>query len=144
VIDTMTETSDRATGTFTIAGWDERPLAEAEGAPKLAHASVTTTYRGDLEGEGAAGLLLRYHGTDAAYGGYERIVGTLGGRSGSFVLRLDGRFEQGTARTSWTVEEGTGTGELAGLRGAGGYEARQGEPEVDFELRWSLETGAPG
>jgi hypothetical protein len=144
VIDTMTETSDRATGTFTIAGWDERPWAEADGAPKLTHASVTTTYRGDLVGEGTAGLLLRYHGTDAAYGGYERIVGTLGGRTGSFVLRLDGGFEQGTARTSWTVEQGTGTGELAGLRGAGGYVARQGEPEVDFELRWSLETGVPG
>ena len=130
VIDTMTETSDRAT--------------EAEGAPKLTHASVTTTYRGDLEGEGTAGLLMRYHGTDATYGGFERIVGTVGGRSGSFVLRLVGGFEQGTARTSWTVEEGTGTGELAGLRGAGGYKARQDEPEVDFELRWSLETGAPG
>jgi Protein of unknown function (DUF3224) len=105
---------------------------------------VTTTYRGDLEGEGTAGLLMLYHGDDAAYGGYERIAGTLGGRSGSFVLRLDGGFEQGAARTTWTVEEGTGTGELAGLRGEGGYVATHGEPEVAFELRWSLETGPPG
>jgi hypothetical protein len=34
--------------------------------------------------------------------------------------------------------EGTGTGDLAGLRGGGGYAAKQGEPEVAFELRWSL------
>jgi hypothetical protein len=79
-----------------------------------------------------------YDGSDAAYGGYERIVGTLGGRSGSFVLRLAGGFEDGAARTTWTVEEGTGTGELAGLRGQGGYVARQGEAEVAFELDWSL------
>jgi hypothetical protein len=140
VIDTMTDTTDRATGTFKIAGWDEQPWAEAKGAPKLTHASVTTTYRGDLEAEGTAGLLMLYDGSDAAYGGYERIVGTLGGRSGSFVLRLDGGFEEGAARTTWTVEEGTGTGELAGLRGQGGYVAGQGEAEIGFELRWSLGT----
>jgi len=134
----MTETTGTATGTFKIAGWDEQPWAEAEGAPKLTQARVTAAYRGDLEGEGTAGLLLLYHGTDATYGGYERVAGTLSGRPGSFVLRLDGGFEQGAARTTWTVEEGTGTGELAGLRGAGGYVAAEGEAEVAFELRWSL------
>jgi hypothetical protein len=143
VIDTMTETTGTATGTFKIAGWDEQPWAEAEGAPKLTHASVTATYRGDLEGEGTAGLLMLYHGTDASYGGYERITGTLGGRPGSFVLRLEGGFEQGAARTTWTVAEGTGTGELAGLRGQGGYVAGQGEADVAFELRWSLGASAP-
>jgi len=43
----------------------------------------------------------------------------------------------------WTVAEGTGTGELAGLRGEGGYLAAHGEAEIAFELRWSLE-GPPG
>jgi hypothetical protein len=138
VID-MTDTTGTATGTFKIAGWDEQPWAEAKGAPELTHASVTTTYRGDLEAEGTAGLLMLYDGSDAAYGGYERIVGTLGGRSGSFVLRLDGGFQDGAARTTWTVVEGSGTGDLAGLRGEGGYLARQGAAEVAWELRWSLE-----
>jgi hypothetical protein len=36
------------------------------------------------------------------------------------------------------VAEGTGTGDLAGLRGEGGYVAKQGDPEVAYELRWSL------
>ena len=63
---------------------------------------------------------------------------TLDGRSGSFVLRLGGGFEGGAARTTWTVVEGSGTGDLAGLQGEGGYVARQGEPEVAWELRWSL------
>ena len=79
-----------------------------------------------------------YDQADATYTGYERFTGSLGGRAGSFVLRLDGGFEKGVARTSWTVVEGTGTGDLTGLTGEGGYVARQGEPEVAYELRWSL------
>jgi hypothetical protein len=55
------------------------------------------------------------------------------------VLRLDGGFEGGAARTTWTVVEGSGTGDLAGLRGEGGYVAKQGEPEVAWELRWSMD-----
>lgn len=40
--------------------------------------------------------------------------------------------------TTGTVVEGSGTGDLAGRQGEGGYVARQGEPEVAWELRWSL------
>ena len=130
-------TTGKATGTFTIKGWDEQPFAELEGAPKLTQARVTTTYTGDLDGEGTSVLVMAYDGADASYAGYERVVGSLGGRSGSFVLRLAGGFEQGAARTDWTVVEGSGTGELAGLQGEGGYVAKQGEPEVAYELRWS-------
>jgi len=130
-------TTGKATGTFTIKSWDEQPFAEVEGAPKLTQARVTTTYGGDLDGEGTSTLVMAYDGDDASYAGYERVVGSLGGRSGSFVLRLAGGFEQGAARTDWTVVEGSGTGELAGLQGEGGYVAKQGEPEVAYELRWS-------
>ena len=130
-------TTGKATGSFTIKSWDEQPFAELEGAPKLTQARVTTTYTGDLDGEGTSTLVMAYDGADASYAGYERVVGSLGGRSGSFVLRLAGGFEQGAARTDWTVVEGSGTGELAGLRGEGGYVAKQGEPEVVYELRWA-------
>ena len=135
----MTGTTGKASGTFTIKGWDEQPYAEHEGAPRLTHARVTSAYGGDLEGEGTSELLMLYDRDDATYAGYERVVGSLGGRSGSFVLRLTGGFEGGAARTTWTVAEGTGTGDLAGLRGEGGYVATQGAAEVPYELRWSLE-----
>jgi Protein of unknown function (DUF3224) len=138
VIETMTATTGKASGSFTIKGWDEQPWAEAEGAPKLTHARVTIGYTGELEGEGSYGLLMVYHQADATYTGYERFSGTLDGREGSFVLRLEGGFQGGAARTTWTVVEGTGTGDLTGLRGEGGYLARQGESEVAYELRWSL------
>ena len=99
----MTTTSGTATGTFTIKAWDEQPWAELDEAPKLTHARVTTTYTGDLEGEGTSGLLMAYDQADAGYAGYERFVGSLGGRQGSFVLRLDGGFADGAATTAWTV-----------------------------------------
>ena len=134
----MTTTSGTATGTFTIKAWDEQPWAEVDEAPKLTHARVTTTYSGDLDGEGTSGLLMAYDQADAGYTGYERFVGSLDGRPGSFVLRLGGGFADGAATTTWTVVEGSGTGDLAGLQGAGGYVANQGEPEVAWELRWSL------
>ena len=134
----MTTTSGTATGTFTIKAWDEQPWAELDEAPKLTHARVTTTYTGDLEGEGTSGLLMAYDQADAGYAGYERFVGSLHGRPGSFVLRLGGGFTDGAATTTWTVVEGSGTGDLAGLQGEGGYVANQGEPEVAWELRWSL------
>ena len=52
VIQTMTTTTGKATGSFTIKAWDKQPWAEVEEAPKLTHARVTTAYTGDLEGEG--------------------------------------------------------------------------------------------
>ena len=134
----MTTTSGTATGTFTIKAWDEQPWAELDEAPKLTHARVTTTYAGDLEGEGTSGLLMAYDQADASYTGFERFVGSLDGRQGSFVLRLGGGVTDGAATTTWTVVEGSCTGDLAGLQGEGGYVARQGEPEVAWELRWSL------
>jgi hypothetical protein len=134
----MAATTGKASGGFTIKAWDEQPWAELDQAPKLTHARVTTSYGGDLDGEGTSGLLMVYDQDDATYAGYERVVGSLEGRSGSFVLRLDGGFQDGAARTTWTVVEGSGTGDLAGLRGEGGYVARQGAAEVPYELRWSL------
>ena len=46
---------------------DEQPFAEVEGAPKLTQARVTTTYGGDLDGEGTSTLVMAYHGDDATY-----------------------------------------------------------------------------
>ena len=104
----MTTTTGKATGSFTIKAWDEQPWAEVEEAPKLTHARVTTAYTGDLEGEGTYQLLMVYDGADATYTGYERVAGSLDGRTGSFVLRLDGGFEGGAARTG--LDGGRGVG----------------------------------
>lgn len=116
---TMTAT---ATGTVTTQGWQEEIYGALEGAPKLSHDRVGHAFTGDIEGEGTAQFLNAYRDeATARYCGYERVTGRLAGRSGSFVLEISGTFENGTATTAWSVVAGSGTGELAGLRGDGGY-----------------------
>lgn len=135
----MADATMQATGTYAPLSWDERPYAELDGAFKLAHARVTNVYRGELEGEGTSEVLMYYtSGSSAAYHGYERVHGRLGGRSGSFVLESVGTFEAGAARTSWKVVPGSGTGELRGLRGEGGDDAPGGGTEIPYRLRYDF------
>src|SRR4028119_1725733 len=77
----------RATGTFEIDGWDEVPYDEREGT-KLARVRVAKTFHGDVEGISTTDLLLAYGAEEGstAYVGFERVVGSIHGRSGSFVL----------------------------------------------------------
>jgi hypothetical protein len=51
--------------------------------------------------------------------GFQRVAGQIAGRRGSFVLQAIGNFEGGAARTALSVVPGSGTGDLAGLRGTG-------------------------
>jgi hypothetical protein len=135
-----TNTTLHATGTFKVTSWDEKPTAEVDGAPKLTHAAVTNSYQGDLEAEGRSESLMFYpDDAHATYFGFERVVGRLGGRSGSFVLQGSGTYEDGTATTTWTVVPGSGTGELEGLRGEGGYAAGQQQTEVRYRLAYHFD-----
>jgi Protein of unknown function (DUF3224) len=66
------------------------------------------------------------------------VVGCLAGRTGGFVLRAEGTWQDGAARTTWSVVPGSGTGDLGGLRGEGGYTARD-QAEVQFILDYHFE-----
>jgi len=129
----------KAKGTFSIKSWDEKPYAEHSDAPKLTSAHVVNTYSGDLDGEGTVHSVMFYSSdTQATYFGYERVIGRLGGRSGSFVLHGSGTFENGVATTKWSVVPESATGDLKGLRGKGGYAATH-QPAVDYELEYELD-----
>ncbi len=131
--------SKRATATFQVKSWDEKPYNEIDEGPKLTRASVTKSFRGDIEGEGTLEYLM-IHRDDgsASFVGLERVVGRVGDRSGSFVLQHSGTFEGGTAKVTWFVVPGSGTGDLRGLRGEGGFASAHAEDypitlEYDFE-----------
>jgi len=132
-------TTAMATGTMVTQGWQEEVYAELEGAPKLSLDRVGHVFSGDIEGEGTARYLNAYRDeATATYCGYERVVGRLAGRSGSFVLQLTGEYENGAATIRWSVVPGSGTGALAGLRGEGGYVARQdGSEPYRLEYRFA-------
>jgi hypothetical protein len=129
----------RATAIFAIKGWDEKPYNEAVGLPKLTRASVTKTFRGDLEGESQVEYLMVYRadGT-ASFVGLERVVGRLGGRPGTFVLQRTGSFDGSLAKESYSVVPGSGTAELAGLRGEGSSGAGHGK-ENSMTLEYDLD-----
>lgn len=109
-----------ANARFAIKSWDEKPYSEGPGLPKMTRATVTKSFTGDIAGDSQVEYVMMYRsdGT-AAYVGLERITGSVGGRSGSFVLERTGVFEGGQAKESYNVIPGSGTGELAGLTGTG-------------------------
>lgn len=111
---------EQATATFVQKTWDENPYDQGERGSTLTRASVTATYHGDIEGEGTLEYLMAYSGSDSAsFTGLQRVVGRIGDRSGSFVLRTNGTFENGKAKETWSVVPGSGTDDLRGLRGEG-------------------------
>ncbi len=129
----------RATGTFEIEAWDEKPYDEREGA-KLTRTRVSKTFRGDVEGESTTELLMAYAAGEgsSAYAGFERVIGRVHGRSGSFLLHHSATMQRGEGAASLSVVPDSGTGELRGLRG----EARIGvEPEGghSFALDYDFE-----
>jgi len=125
-----------AQGSFSITSWDEQPYEERDAGAKLTRASVTQAFTGDLEGEGAVQWLMSYRpdGT-AAFVGLQVIRGTVGGRTGSFVVQDTGTFDGGIARGTWSVVPGSGDGELEGIAGQGGFEAgEQATYTLDHDL----------
>jgi Protein of unknown function (DUF3224) len=130
--------STHATATAEVASWDEKNYDETDGQPALAHAKIGNRYHGDLEAEGSARSLMIYRSTDSAeFTGLERVTGRLGERSGSFVVRTGGVYEDGMVTYDWAIVPGSGTGELRGLRGAGTVTWAQGESgslAFDYDL----------
>ena len=117
--------STHATAKFKIQSWDEQPVHE-DGA-KLTRASVEQAFSGDIEGEGSVEWLMCYREDKTAdFVGLQRVAGQVGDRSGSVVLQTVGTFDGNEARGEWTVVPGSGSGDLQGLRGKGGFNAPHG------------------
>ena len=113
--------------TFKITSWDEEPFDEPENGPKLTRAHVRRSFHGDLSGTGNLMYLMTHLDTGASFIGLEKVVGILGGRTGSFVLRHTGSYDGEKATSEYEVVPGSGTGELAGLSGTGGFSAGHAE-----------------
>src|SRR5262245_39603181 len=136
--------STHANATFEIKGWDEktwegRPYNEVSGA-KLTRASVAKSLQGDIAGESTLEYLMSYHenGT-VSFVGLERVVGSVGGREGSFVLQRIGADESGVLKETYFVVPGSGTGDLRGLRGEGSATLGEQAERYPFTLDYDFE-----
>jgi hypothetical protein len=128
-----------ANARFAIKNWDEKSWGEGHELPRLTRASVTKTFTGDIEGEGQVEYLMMYRSDGSAtFVGFERVVGRIGGKSGTFVLQRSGVFENGQAKESYSVIPGSATGELRGLRGEGTSAVGHGtEHPFTLEYDWA-------
>ena len=127
-----------ANARFAIKSWDEKPYSEGQDLPRLTRATVTKTFTGDIEGEGQVEYLMMYRGDGSAtFVGLERVVGRIGGKTGTFVLQRIGVFESGQAKESYSVVPGSATGELRGLQGDGSTAIGHGT-EHPFALSYDM------
>lgn len=129
----MTTSTFTRTATVTVTGltWDEQTVAAADPVHAVAAARFTTRWAGDIAGGSTCALTISYVDGDPAdphslvgpYCGFEHVTATVDGRTGTFVLAAHGDHRGGVANTAIEVVEGSGTGDLAGLRGRGSYAA---------------------
>ncbi|MCY3956664.1 MAG: DUF3224 domain-containing protein [Chloroflexi bacterium] len=124
--------------TFKILSWDEEPFDEPENGPKLTRAHIRKSFHGDLTGTGnLMYLMTHFEDGNATFMGFEKVVGALHGRSGSFVLQHTGSYDGQTATADYEVVAGSGTNHLTGLSGAGAFSAGHAEQHdmtLDYEL----------
>jgi hypothetical protein len=106
----------------------EAKLYDQTASPALVEVRLTETFTGDLEGESPVRALQVLHADkSASLVSMQRFNGKLGGRKGSFVLQGSETVADGKIKASWSVIPGSGTGDLAGLRGEGGFEGDFGK-----------------
>ncbi len=89
----------KATGSFRITSFNEDTYEDRGDEAKLTHAWGDQAFSGDIEGDGQVHWLMSYRpdGT-ATYVGLQRIKGSIGGRSGSFVIDASGEFDGAASR----------------------------------------------
>ncbi len=116
----------RATATITVHSAEATTYDQAAG-PALVEVRLSEMFAGDLAGESPVrALQVRRDDRSASMVSLQRFRGSLGGRHGTFVLQGVEIVENGRITATWFVVPGSGTGELAGLRGEGGFEGQFG------------------
>lgn len=127
----------QAKGDFELQWDEEPPYDEGEGG-KLARVTVTKKFHGELDAESVARLITTTSGVEGSMGyiAVERVIGTLHGRKGTFVMQHAAIMNRGDGTLSVVIVPDTGTGELKGISGTMSVEIT---PEahrytIDYEL----------
>jgi hypothetical protein len=94
----------------------------------LVEIHLSESFTGDLEGDSPVrALQVLRDDRSSSMVSIQRFHGTLGGRRGTFVLQGSEVVENGRITATWRVDPGSGTGELCGVRGEGGFEGDFGK-----------------
>ena len=126
----MSEANARthASAVITVHKYEPAAYEEPADGPVLTRIHVEESFAGDISGAGVVEFLqaARADGS-ASFVGIERVTGSVGGRAGTFLLQDAGTVRDNIVSGDWFVIPGSGTGQLAGLRGEGGFRANLGE-----------------
>jgi hypothetical protein len=127
----------KAQGTFEVTAQPEPPYDAADGV-NLGRMSLDKRWTGGIEGTSQAQMLSARTPMDgsAGYVAIERVIGTLAGKRGSFVLQHNGIMTRGAKTLSVTVVPDSATGELQGLSGQLAIENTQGQHHYVFEYEF--------
>jgi hypothetical protein len=108
-----------AKGPFDVTPRQQAPYETADGIT-LARTTLAKTFHGELEATSTVEMLSAMTAVkgSAGYVAIERVVGTLHGKRGSFVLQHVGVMTRGAPSLNVTVVPDSGSGELAGISGA--------------------------
>jgi hypothetical protein len=107
-----------ATAKIAVHNSEATPYDDAAG-PALMELHITETF--------IRALQIQRTDHSASMVSMQRFTGNLGGRQGSFVLQGSETVENGKIHARWFVVPGSGTGDLSGLRGEGGFEGEFGK-----------------
>ena len=111
-------TMEQAKGTFDVTIEREPPYDTSDGVT-LGRMSITKQFHGELSATSKVDMVAA--GTpvpgSAGYVAIERVVGTLQGRPGTFILQHSGSMNRGVPSLTVTVVPDSGTGGCKGLSG---------------------------
>jgi hypothetical protein len=117
----------RAKAKITVQSSEAKPYDQTA-SPALIEINLSEKFAGDIDGESPVrALQLVRADKSAALVSLQRFRGRLGEREGTFVLQGSEIVENGKIKATWFVVPGSGTGDLAGLRGEGGFEGEFGK-----------------
>jgi Protein of unknown function (DUF3224) len=123
---TELRTRARAEAKITVQSCEARPYDQSA-SPTLMEIRISETFTGDIDGESTVrALQVRRDDRSASMVSVQRVRGTLGGRKGTFVLQGSEIVAAGRIKATWFVVPQSGTDDLSGLRGEGGFEGDVG------------------
>lgn len=105
-------------GTFQITDWQETIEQAFEEGEKLSIALVQQAYSGDINGNSEIRYQLYYSKSgDAVFNGFETITSDKNNEQVLLIIKHNGKFENGTASSQFTIIDSKYDNNLVGKNG---------------------------
>ena len=126
--------TSHASGTFDVK-ITPQSAQDNVGDPAIGRMALDKEFRGDLQAVSKGQMLALRTGTEgsAGYVAIERVIGSLGGRKGTFALQHSGTMRRGTPTLLLRVIPDSGTDELIGLDGTMAIVIEDGKHRYEFD-----------